>query len=387
MSRKSWFVVLFVLVGIVLISLSGYSKNLKAIALTSFSGVNLWHIETIDTNARGNSSIAIDSNDYPSISYEGDGTSSQNLNYVHWTGSQWTKEIAGTMDLGSADTSLALDSNNYPHISYAACNPFGCPAKYTKWTGSSWSTEGALDGNGSLAIDTNDNSHVSYKHGNIVGQTSLRYMHTVSSSWITSTVDAYPITNRNTSLKLDGNDYPHISYYKQDNIMYAHWNGVSWDIQVVDTATAIPFSLGHYTSLALDANDFPHIIYYDGTSKTLKYTKWTGTEWLIQTVDNNGDVGKYASLTLDSSGFPHISYYDVTNQSIKYAYRMGNGWRTTIIESGVGDGDATSIAVDSNDQLHLSYYYYGGQENRALKYAQGKIIFYDYSINLPIIIR
>jgi hypothetical protein len=355
MSRKSWLVGLFVFIGVTSFLGNSYSKNLNAAATTTFSGVTTWHIETIDTQSRGNSSIVVASNDYPAISYEADGVSNQELKYARWTGTQWTKETVGSMGLGSADTSLTLDSNEYPHISYASCNPYYCPAKYSEWTGGSWTTEDTLDGYGSLIIDTNDNSHISYKHGNFVGQTSLRYMYTSGSSWITTTVDTDPITNRNTSLKLDGNEYPHISYYKQDAIKYALWNGASWVTQVVDSATAIQYSVGQHTSLALDTNDHAHIVYYDGTNEDLKYATWNGVDWSISTVDSYGDVGKYASLVLDSSGFPHIIYYDATNHSYKYAFQVNQVWLTTTIESDVGDGDTISLTIDSNDKLHLSY--------------------------------
>ncbi len=287
------------------------------------------------------------------------------------------------MGLGSGDTFLALDSSDTPYINYLDCNPFGCLSKFAEWVGSSWSITD-VDGVGSLDIDTNNNPHISYKFGIIAGQTNLRYISLSGGSWITETVDLEPIDNRNISLKLDGNDSPHISYYKQDNLMYSFWDSGSWISQAVDTSMAIPFFLGQDTSLVLDTNDYPHIAYYDGDSSDLKYVEWSGTEWLIQTVDSAGDVGKYASLALDSSGVPHISYYDADNQAVKYASLVSNSWQIIAVEAGVGDGDVISLIIDSTDRLHLSYYYYGGENNRLLQYAWKDVTFFDYSVYLPL---
>jgi len=58
-------------------------------------------------------------------------------------------------------------------------------------------------------------------------------------------------------------------------------------------------------SLALDSLGYPHISYYDSNSYNLKYAKWTGTEWNIQTVAAYVDVGVIA---LHSTGNPRICY-------------------------------------------------------------------------------
>ena len=77
--------------------------------------------------------------------------------------------------------------------------------------------------------------------------------------------------------------------------------------------------VGNYCSLALDNDNKPHISYYDYTNGDLKYTRWDGSTWQIETVDSTGDVGSYTSLALDKDNNPHISYYDSPNGYLKYA--------------------------------------------------------------------
>ena len=62
-------------------------------------------------------------------------------------------------------TSLALDSNGYPHISY--CDWTNMDLKYAYWDGADWQiqtvdSEGWVGGHTSLALDSNGYSHISY---------------------------------------------------------------------------------------------------------------------------------------------------------------------------------------------------------------------------------
>ena len=75
---------------------------------------------------------------------------------------------------------------------------------------------------------------------------------------------------------------------------------------------------GGFTSLDLDESSQPHISYTD--SDGLKYARYDGVSWHIETVDGNG--GGTISLSLDELGQPHVSYYDYANHDLKYAHLM-----------------------------------------------------------------
>ncbi|MGH3132798.1 MAG: hypothetical protein ACRDNY_03485, partial [Gaiellaceae bacterium] len=122
-----------------------------------------------------------------------------------------------------------------------------------------------------------------------------------------------------TSLALDGDGHPHISYqdFTTGALKYARFDGTSWQLETVDTGF-----VGFWNSLALDGDGHPHISYHDlsdFTTGDLRYARFDGTSWQLETVDGDGDVGRFTSLALDDAGNPHISYYDDTNDALKHA--------------------------------------------------------------------
>jgi hypothetical protein len=189
------------------------------------------------------------------------------------------------------------------------------------------------------------------------------------------------------SLALDGGGSPHISYFNRTygDLRYARWDGGQWLIETVDSDG----KTGLCTSLALDESDNPHISYYDETNGDLKYAYHVGAggncgpsnNWQCDTVDSKGDVGLYTSLALDESGNPHISYYDDANGDLKYARWDGSQW---FIETADGAGDVglyTSLALDRGGNPHISYYDAGYGD---LKYAYSRG---ERFIYLPLVVK
>jgi hypothetical protein len=309
-------------------------------------------------------SLALDSNGYPHISYTTGGLRS--LHYAHWTGTAWAKETVDESFVIS--TSLALDSNDRPHIAYATGGFFSL--HYARWTGTSWVKETVDESDVwdcSLALDSNGYPHISYS---TAGEKSLHYAHWTGTAWVKEIVDDIPAWD--TSIALDSNDRPHISYTTAElaSLHYARWTGTAWAKETVDESAVIS------TSIALDSNGYPHISYATADlAGSLHYARWTGTAWVKETVDpaNVSDC----SLALDSNNRPHISYFvgdtifdpptiTVTGM-LKYAHWTGSAWdiqtldqETTTREgpTGIGvirGGKWSSIALDSYDLPKISY--------------------------------
>src|SRR4030067_231829 len=55
--------------------------------------------------------------------------------------------------------------------------------------------------------------------------------------------------------------------------------------------------------------------------------------WDIQTVDSAGNVGQYTSIAVNGSGPPRIGYQDVTNADVKYAKWAGGSWEIETVDS------------------------------------------------------
>jgi len=226
----------------------------------------------------------------------------------------------------------------------------------------------------SLALDSVDNPQIAY-----MSYRDLKYAGWNGSGWVFQIVEAAQTANSEwigmfTSLVLDGADNPHISYQKSytDNgywfaLRYARWNGTEWNLQTVDEDGEV----GIENSLALDSSGNPQISYRDQDNQNLKYARWTGSAWSIQTTDNNGDVGWYSSLALDSADNPHIFYYEGgVDANLKYARWNGTIWVIETVDSTGYVGTYPSLVLDDQDRPHIAYVESIGSATTILKYAR-----------------
>jgi hypothetical protein len=263
-------------------------------------------------------SLALDDNDYPHISYFD--FTNYDLKYARWTGTEWVIETVDSAGNVGLYTSLALDSNGWPHICYLDWDTGDL--KYARWTGINWEIETVDSAGGvglwtSISLDSQDRPHISYQD---YGNQDLKYARWTGTGWMIEVVDSAGNVGHHTSIALDSNDYPHIAYqdYQPNyDLKYARWTGSAWVIQTVDQSIANVGEEG--ISIALDSQDNPHISYPDRSNKCLKYARWTGAEWILETVDTDG-VGTWTSIVLDTLDRPHISYHDYVNLDLKYAH-------------------------------------------------------------------
>lgn len=370
--------------------ISYYDAVNQDLKLAHWIGVD-WSVETVISAGEVGqyTSLAFDKYDYPNISYYN--ATGDLLNFSYWTYSGWKTDthtldgckfsslaidnagLAGdngfshiscststslwhTLEVGwqvwsndqldvkrttGRHSDLALDAAGATHISYNDSN-YG-NLFYAKVTATSQTLEyiDYLDGTGtfsSIALDSTGNPHVSY-----LDETNdrLKYAHYVGSDWVQTTVDPSTYASGNTSIALDDSNRPRIAYQSVSNVMYAAWNGTTWDITTV--------AAGSKPSLALGAADNPTIAYY--SSAGLNFAHLQGTTWLTETVDA-GESGLYTSLALDDSGYAHISY---GFGPLKYAYQTAGGWVIQTVDSSLDAGFYHSLALNQNGDPQISY--------------------------------
>jgi len=223
-----------------------------------------WSIYRVDSedNAGPFNSIAIDSKNYPHIAYcrEYNNDKNTELRYAYYDGMNWNIEVIDNeYQEEGYFCSLALDSNDYPHISYMEYFPnSGWNLKYARWDGTKWIKElissesyDFIYFNTDIVIDSNNRPHIVYRGG--YGHKYLYYLYFNGELWNKGIVD---YCTGCLSLSLDSNEYPCIAYNSFASVKYAHWDGSKWIIEIAkDKAYLGDLDL----SLALDSKNYPHI--------------------------------------------------------------------------------------------------------------------------------
>jgi hypothetical protein len=258
------------------------------------------------------------------------------LKYACRNSITWTIMGVDGLRAGQHSTSLALEPTYpyTPHICYyvpwdTIATLFHAYLSGTVWMSGTWvleQVEPILSEAGrwcSLALESTYPyiPHISYQDN---ANRDLKYARLSGTTWLTETVDSAGDVGWYTSLALDSRNNPRISHVDSTNrtVKYAWLSGTVWlSVTVGSRGEASPFRYGTGTSLELNQANAPYIsYYYDINNYDLKLAHLSGTAWITQTVDSEGDVGRYNSLALDQVGCPHISYYDTTNGDLKYAY-------------------------------------------------------------------
>ena len=143
---------------------------------------------------------------------------------------------------------------------------------------------------------------------------------------------------------------------------------------------------GAYSSIKLQSDGKPAVAYFDHKTGELRYSYWTGTQWLRTVLEEKGAQG-YVSLWLDNGNKPYISYYhnisknnstgsDINGKygnhmvgALKYAYcatttcLTPEDWtKVTVAQIGQSEnghtGGFSSLVFDSSGNPRIAYYDY-----------------------------
>jgi len=328
---------------------------------------NQWQTQVIDGGITGEtSSIAVDSNGNPHISYQGVNGQNDVLKYASKDSTGWSIEIADSTPYSGDYSSLAIDKKNNPHISYLAMNPDeSYSLKYATKTSSGWQTQ-TIDTNlrreyTSIALDSNGNPGIVYVVW-VDGDFALKYAY-FNGAWNTESIT---MQGHGASLAFDSSNIAHVSSYSGGSLLRYWTRGVSdWTSEMVSNVVVPGFS--EVTSLKIDSTGTPHISFADYVPASgeyiLKYATKTSSGWITSTVysESGWNVGVYNALAIDSSNMPHIVFGKTNSDGsaiICHAYIKNGSWTVETIKNGTAFRyGPVSVAIDpKTDNIHVSYY-------------------------------
>ena len=195
----------------------------------------------------------------------------------------------------------------------------------------------------SLAFDHTGRAAIAY---NDISNARLRFLYDSDGDFdftdeFPDTIDSFAANEdaQYTSLAFDSLNRPMLSYVtRRGELKFAVRETLDWRTRTIDnselgieiaSSLAIDPSTGHpaiaYTSIFLNAS--------------LKYARWDGNDWILETVDSNGSTGAQPSLAFDpTDGNPAVAYHDLINGDLKIAWHDGVEWQNDIVDDGGGSG-------------------------------------------------
>ena len=329
---------------------------------------NTWTTESLSVQGEY-PSLAVNSEGIPCVSYLD--FNDDYIKYAVRNGNSWTIESVGKVSNANGTvanggiSSLAMDPAGNPRITYYDYG--NVHFKYARKIGDGWDLAVIPLPNdplmsyaspfipweeSSIVIDQSGTAHVSLQmtgglSGNVTGYWRSGY----STAVIVDVADAN--CGYHNAIALDGNGNPGISYEARTSgeLKYAHWNGVSFDLETIS-----PMPLFYWrerlTTLRYDNANSPHIVTYGQTN--YKYLHKSGGVWISKDIPFQSGYPAI-SLDLDANGSPRIALVTVdtgNSYRLKYAYLNGDNW---VFENIADDIEISSLVVDQAGKIHILF--------------------------------
>jgi len=286
---------------------------------------------------------------HPSVSYQKNGQ--KGVYFAHYDGAAWSYETVDATDEGNGQDLEYDPDSGQATISYG----WGT-LKFARRIGpGNWSVESveakSYNDMTSLAYDADGNPTIVYT-ATIGGKSYLRYARWNGSAWEKQTVgNANEGRWKEHAFDLTGK--PGIAYSRDasgdgqlDTLMYAHWNGTSWDYQVVETGTA---GFGVSPSLAYDpVTGYPAVTHRGPAGAKLRYLRYDGIAWNLEVVDPDLDQGQLQVAPDGAHTIGAILFLDdPQGNELWIARRIGGVWQKEFISTGVS-GSQLKVGMKIN---------------------------------------
>ena len=322
---------------------AGFNVDSTASNILVSNGLDTTIIDGSANQTGDGASVAIGTDGFPVLSYDGNNGAGAGGAYVLKCGN--TDCTAGNTITNihsgySYDTAIAIGSDGFPVVVhtehspsklvvFVKCGNAACSSGNTTTTIASDATNAMWQV--AVAIGADDIPVVSYSQST----TSLYVVKcgnaACSSGNTTSTIEAlgvYP------SLKIGADDNPIISYIVSGDLKVAHCGNDSCSsgntLTTVDNTTTVDEN----TALEVGTDGFARIAYFDDPNGRVKFAECSNTNCssnTISVVDDPavGKAGKFVSIALDGSDNPVLAYQrGLANDSggrLDYAYYVGTG--------------------------------------------------------------
>lgn len=283
-------------------------------------------------------SMVLDSQQRPHISAVDYGTASgSKLRYLYWDGKAWVKEaIPLTSDVIAYFSSIALDSQDRPSISFYEYrgprdSEIRIRLRNVSKSAGYWQvrTVDPQEGSGKfncMVADAKNRMFIAYANV-ATGTTGLRVASWQDGVWRSEIVESGESSTGETlgfsaCLALDADGDPHITYSNasRPGIRYAARKRGKWTILGVDTLAGVGYPDRNGIAVAPDQR--PYLSYFDAGRGELRvaYPSEIGSKtWVVETVDAGG-CGFNSSVRI-AGGFLIVSYGDGTKGGLKVARR------------------------------------------------------------------
>ena len=273
----------------------------------------------------GFTSLVLDSKQHPHISFPGAHAGS--VVHVYWDGSSWNTQTA-ELHARVIDyyTSITLDANDYPSISYyeeIGAQEVGRRLRVVSWNGKFWEARTVDSDQGSgkfnfMATGSDGNQQIAY--GNVQYESaSLRYARWNGREWSVDILEGKgaPGTNMWSVAMALADNIPHIAYTDVNNktVKYATRRNGKWEFEAVDLLSNVGYP--DRNGIALDEQGNVYISYYDSGRGLLKVAHRQDRKWVVEVVDESF-AGFTSSLQI-SQGNIWVTYASADARELKVA--------------------------------------------------------------------
>ena len=169
------------------------------------------------------------------------------------------------------------------------------------------------------------------------------------SDWTIQTVLNVPVSF--PAVALDAAGRPQIAFKDTHalDMKVTRYDGTAWQTDIIEDSG----NPGNFAAIALDSNQLPHMAWDNYVTHNLRYGSYNGLARKIQNVAEWA-WARYISIYLDEKDYPHVSYSADSSDTIRYSWQDGKGWHQETVDT-IRRDIWLDMAADNSNQPHLVY--------------------------------